>query len=98
LPPPCQKEVLDVIGKPLQNNILRQANQQIRATKELLKMPNAKGLVMVASDGNGDLNPSDVPYFFSRILHSERPDGIILFPDIDALVYFNPPVAIGGQR
>ncbi len=53
LPAPCQQEALDLIGKPLQNNILTKANQQIRATKELLQLPEAKGLPdSVASDGN----------------------------------------------
>jgi hypothetical protein len=90
LPPVCQQEVLDVIGKPLQRNILAKANQQIRATKESLKLPDAKGLLMVASDGNEDLLPMDVLFFFWRILQKRHADGTPQYSSIDALLYFNP--------
>jgi hypothetical protein len=90
LPPLCQQEVLDLIGKPLQTNILAKANQQIRATKELLQVPDAKGLLMVASDGNEDLPPGDVLFFLARLLRKQHPDGRPQFSNIHALVYFNP--------
>ena len=90
LPAPCQQDILSVISKPLQNNILRQANRQIRSTKETLGLPDAKGLLMIASDGNEDLKPQDVLFFCSRILWSDRQDKKALFPDISAVVYFNP--------
>jgi len=90
LPAPCQKDVLSIIAKPLQNNVLRQANRQIRSTKEALRLPDARGILMIASDGNEDLKPQDVLFFCSRILWRERPEKEGQFPDIDAVVYFNP--------
>jgi hypothetical protein len=90
LPPVCQQEVLDLIGKPLQKNILAKTNQQIRATKELLKMPDARGLLMVASDGNEDLPPGDVLFFLARLLRKQHPDGRPQFSNLHSLVYFNP--------
>jgi hypothetical protein len=90
LPAPCQQDVLSVISKPLQNNILRKANRQTRSTKEALGLPYAKGLLMIASDGNEDLKPQDVLFFCSRIFWSDRQDKKALFPDINGVVYFNP--------
>jgi hypothetical protein len=90
LPLPCQEEALSLIGKPLENNVLKKANQQLRATKELLKMPEAKGLLMVVGDGNEDLPPSDVLFFLARLLQKKHPDGTPQFSSVHSLVYFNP--------
>lgn len=75
LPPVCQEEALRVMGKPLQDKVLATANQQIRETKKLLNMPKAKGLLMVASDGNRDLLPNDVWFFLTRLLQKTHEDG-----------------------
>jgi hypothetical protein len=90
LPPTCQEDVLRLIAQPLRTNIFRKANRQIRETKESLELPATTGLLLIASDGNEDLRPSDVPFFFSRLLYERNPDGTLRFPNIDALVYFNP--------
>jgi hypothetical protein len=45
---------------------------------------------MIASDGNEDLKPQDVLFFCSQILWRKRPENEVQFPDIDAVVYFNP--------
>lgn len=94
LPVPCQQEVLSIIAKPLQNNVLRQANRQIRSTKEALGLPGAKGILMIASDGNEDLKPQDVLFFCSRILWRGDSEKQVQFPDIDAVVYFNPRMPV----
>jgi hypothetical protein len=90
LPPVCQEEALRVIGKPLQDSVLGRANGQIRETKKLLNMPGAKGLVMVASDGNQDLLPSDVWFYLTRLLQKKHEDGRPQYSHIHAIVYFNP--------
>jgi hypothetical protein len=90
LPLLCQSEALHLIGKPLEGNVLRKAHKQIGETKKLLKMPEAKGVLMVASDGNKDLSPSDVLFFFYRLLQKRHPDGTPQFSNIHSLVYFNP--------
>jgi hypothetical protein len=90
LPEPCQREVLNVLSKPLKNNVLRQANQQIRQTKQLLNLSGARGLLMVASDGNEDLHPPDLMFFFSRLLSNNPSNDTAEFSSIDAVPYFNP--------
>lgn len=98
LPSPCQEEALNIIGKPLEANILAKAHEQIRGTKEVLKMPDAKGLLIVASDGNEDLLPNDVWFFLTRLLRKRHPDGRPQFSSIHSLLYFNPrmPVLLPG--
>ncbi len=90
LPPVCQEEALRVIGKPLQDNVLAKANEQIRETKKLLNMAEAKGLLMIASDGNRDLLPHDVWFFLSRLLQKKHGDGRPQYSHIHAIIYFNP--------
>src|ERR1019366_6561386 len=99
LPQPCQEEALNVIGEPLRK-VLAKANHQIRTTKELLNMPAAKGLLIVASDGNEDLLPSDVWFFFTRLLQKKHPDGRPQFSSVHSLVYLNPrmPVLRPGTK
>jgi len=99
LPPVCQHELLELIAGPLQTKIFAKANQQIRSTKKLLGLPDAKGLVMVASDGNESLPPMDVLYFLGRILRKKHPDGTPQYSNIHSLLYFNPrmPAAFTGS-
>jgi hypothetical protein len=99
LPPVCQHELLELIAGPLQTKIFAKANQQIRSTKKLLDLPDAKGLVMVASDGNESLPPMDVLYFLGRILRKKHPNGMPQYSNIHSLLYFNPrmPAAFTGS-
>ena len=94
LSPVCQKEWLDVIGRPLQKNVLAAANSQIRKTKELLKLPSAKGLLWVASDGNEDLQPNDVWIMMCRLLQKTREGGTPQHSNIHALAYFSPRMLV----
>jgi hypothetical protein len=57
-------------------------------------MPEAKGLLMVASDGNQDLLPSDVWYFLTRFLQKTHEDGTLQYSNIHAIVYFNPRILV----
>jgi hypothetical protein len=90
LPPVCQQELINLIAGFLQNNLLKKANQQIRATKDLLGLPDARGLLVVASDGNEDLAPFDVVFFLNRLLQKRHPDGRPQFSSTHAILYFNP--------
>ena len=45
MPLECQNEMFSVMGEPLQKQIINDANKQIKSTKALLNMPNAKGLL-----------------------------------------------------
>jgi len=72
--PVCQREWVDVIGEPMRN-VISNANRQIRATAEWLRMPDAKGLLWLASDGNTDLQPSNVWFLLNRIFRKTKEDG-----------------------
>jgi hypothetical protein len=71
LPPVCQQEWLNLLGKPVQKNILSAANAQIRETKRLLNVPGAKSVLLVASDGNFDLKPHTIHPFALAVADEE---------------------------
>lgn len=51
LPPVCQQEWFDVL-KSSAENLVRNANRQIRATKQRLGLQNAKGVFLIRNEGN----------------------------------------------
>src|ERR1700731_3775784 len=51
LNPICQREWLHILKPPVER-IHRKANRQIRATKHSLNCPSAKGLLLIANEGN----------------------------------------------
>ena len=89
LPPVCQQEWLNLLGRPVQKNVLGAANTQIRETKQLLNVPDAKGVLLVASDGNLDLTPHTIHYLLSRLLMKKHPDGSQQYSQIDGIAYFS---------
>jgi hypothetical protein len=89
LRPECQREWLDLISEPFQGNIIKKADRQIRETKKWLDMPDAKGLLFVASDGNLAMQPYDVGFFVTRILAKKKPDGAAQYSSIDGFFYFS---------
>ena len=89
LPPECRDQVFKMMAAPLQRQVVT-ANKQIEATKELLGIPDAKGLLWFASDGDEDLQPSLVWPLLTRILQKKQPDGRLQYSHIDGLAYFNP--------
>jgi hypothetical protein len=90
----CQNEMFDVMAGPLQKHVVNAANTQIGSTKELLKMPDAKGLLWVASDGNEDLKPDAVLFLLKRILAKKHEDGKPCYSNIHALAYFSPRMLV----
>ena len=70
LPIQCQRELIDVFRPPLRRRVLK-ANRQIRETAKLLGMPDAKGLLLVANDGNYALEADMAMYLLSRILGND---------------------------
>jgi hypothetical protein len=92
--PECQREMADLIAAHLQNNVVKAANRQIGSTKQILKMPDAKGLLWVASDGDTGLQPLDVLSHLARILQKRGEDGSPQYSNIHALAYFNPRMLV----
>ena len=90
LTPSCQEEMFAAMAEPIQKNIVYAANEQIKSTKKLLNMPEAKGLLWVASDGNEDLQPNIVWYLLTRILAKKKANGDPAYSSIHGVAYFNP--------
>ncbi|HET9406012.1 MAG TPA: hypothetical protein VFO39_02130 [Candidatus Sulfotelmatobacter sp.] len=92
LPPQCQREWLDILESPVEN-IIRDANAQIRSTKERLRLADHKGLLLIANDGNFlHTEPMNYMTLVARVL-KKRKNGLPRFPHIDAVVYFSYRVA-----
>lgn len=90
LPPECQQEWVNVLERSAAN-LIRQANRQIRATKQRLGLPNAKGVFLIGNEGNLlGLSPEDFLALVSRML--ARAKGAAQEPaffHVHAAVYFS---------
>ena len=80
LPERCQRELIDVFKPALQRRIL-EANKQIRETASFLGMPEVKGLLFIANDGNYALEADAALYLIGRILGNDC-------SSINSVVYF----------
>jgi hypothetical protein len=89
IPRECQLEWMSVIERPLQKKVIEAANAQIRATKQLLKIPDTRGVILVASDGNYSLEPYDVLYTLNRILQKKKGSGELQYSSIQGICYFS---------
>jgi len=88
LPQQCQREWLDILESPVEK-LIRDANRQIRSTKQYLKLEDHKGLLLIANDGNClHTDPVNYMILVSRVLQKKK-DGKPRFPHIDGVVYFS---------
>lgn len=62
------------------------ANKQIRSTKLLLKRPNARGLVLIANDGNHQFSPAEMLSVICAAFAQLRDC------EVDCVVYLTPNV------
>jgi hypothetical protein len=93
LNPVCQREWLSILQPPLES-IIRDANRQIRSTKKTLNKPTAKGLLLIANDGNLlHTSPVDYMIMVSRLLQKKDAAGAPRFPEIRGAVYFSYRIA-----
>jgi hypothetical protein len=90
LPPDCREELFDALAGPLQTRLVVKANDQIKSTRKLLDLPDARGLLWVASDGNADLQPDLLWYLLTRILRKKKPNGEPAYSGVNGIIYFNP--------
>jgi len=74
VPTQCQREWLRLLTSSLQN-LVSQANQQIKRTKEQLKLPDANGILLLANDGSLSVKPYDLVVLVGHILKKSHPDG-----------------------
>lgn len=89
VPSQCQEEWMRLIERPLQKHVITSANSQIKESKELLGIPEAKGIVLVASDGNTSLQPYAVLFSIDRILRKKKATGERQYSSIDGVCYFS---------
>lgn len=88
LPEQCQREWLKLLEPPIES-LIRDANKQIRSTKDHLKIENHKGLLLIANDGNFlHTDPMNFMILVSRVLKKKK-DGKARFPHIDGVCYFS---------
>ena len=90
LSPECREEMFSVMTESLQKHVVAAANAQIKSTKRLLNLPDARGLLWVASDGNEFLQPNMVWYLLHRILKKKKANGDPAYSSIHGLAYFSP--------
>jgi hypothetical protein len=84
-----QRASQKVLLTPIEN-IIRDANKQIRATKERLSVPSAHGVVLIFNEGN-PLHAAG-PQHFARLAGEviQKPrSGERRFPHIQGMVYFS---------
>jgi hypothetical protein len=80
---------LEVLKAPVEN-IIRDANRQIRETKKRLNAPDAKGLLLVFNQGNQLHNrPKDFIRLLGIVRRKRKPDKQLKFPHVNCLVYFS---------
>jgi hypothetical protein len=80
LPLECQRELMDIFAASVRRRILK-ANKQIKSTLSRVGMPDGKGLLIIANDGNFALDPEASLYVIGKVLGSQ-------FRHINSIVYF----------
>jgi hypothetical protein len=80
---------LHILTQPLEG-VIRDANRQLRATKHRLKLPTAKGLLLIFNQGNLLHNrPHDFRLLLQRVLIKRTSDKKLRFTHINGVVYFS---------
>lgn len=83
IPQICAYEYLEVIKKRFESSTIRKANRQLRETKEFLGAQDARGLLVLANDGNLTMKPDLVAHLLARIVKDKH-------TSIDTIIYFAP--------
>lgn len=82
LPRQCVSEVLKVFSAPTKEAI-EKANRQIKETKKYFGLPDAKGLLILANEGNYSIDPQLMMQILSNLLRSR-------YTSIDSFIFFTP--------
>jgi hypothetical protein len=91
IPEKCAYEWVELFKKRLESSTVRKANTQIKETKKHLNAPSAKGLLLLANNGNLGFTPSVVAHLLARMLKTS-------YSSINSIIYFsaNHPVSHPG--
>lgn len=82
LPLDCALEMISLYREPIARRI-RKANDQIKSTRNLLKLPDALGVLFLAQDGDYSIGPDAVLNLAARCLKGNR------FSGIDNVIFLN---------
>lgn len=82
LPIKCAHEFIEPIKKRLEASTIRKANRQIQETKRHFGATDAKGLLLLANDGNYMLPPTMMVHLLPRILSAQ-------YSSINSVIYFS---------
>jgi hypothetical protein len=87
IPQLCAHEYIEIIKKRIENSIIKKANHQIRETKNYYEDDSAKGLLIIANDGNPMLKLDFMAHLLSRILKNQ-------YSSINSVIYFSANLAV----
>lgn len=80
---------LEILKAPIEN-FIKDANRQIRSTKQRLNLLDAKGLLLIFNQGNPLHNrPKDFSLLLASVLRKRKPTKERKFSHIRGLVYFS---------
>jgi hypothetical protein len=80
---------LEILKAPIEN-FIKDANRQIRSTKQRLNLADAKGLLLIFNQGNPLHNrPKDFSLLLGSVLRKRKPNKERKFTHIHGLVYFS---------
>ena len=80
---------IEILTTPLEN-VVRDANRQIRSTKERLNLPTAQGLLLIFNQGNLLHNrPNDFRLLIAKVLRKKTANRELRFTQIRGVVYFS---------
>jgi len=86
LPEKCYNDILKLYSRPIKNHIDK-ANDQIKKTKIRLNLPDYKGLLFLASDGNYFIKPRHVRALVADLLKNPSKNR-----SINTVIYFTANV------
>lgn len=70
--------------------LIRDANRQIRDTKSRMNLPSAKGILIIANEGNSyHDHPDSHRRLIAEILRKRTPTGELRYPHINGAVHFS---------
>ena len=82
IPLECAREFLHLIKRRFEVNVLKKANAQIKGIKKHLCRPDAKGLLLLANDGNYLLPPGVMAHLLARATRGQH-------RSINSVIYFS---------
>jgi hypothetical protein len=82
IPVKCAREFLDPIKRRLDANVLKKANEQIKGTKKHFNASSAKGLLLLANDGDYMFPPEMMAHLLARSMKEQH-------RSIHSAVYFS---------